>query len=111
MAMIDSASEQQHEESDSLEKGNVQGKSGLHVEDSLRSRDSGLIAAGVPHEDDPLVCFRNNYFRDALLIDSQHWNRLYKLYIVGLVSLLGFVGQSKHLLLLLLHCHIDFVKQ
>jgi hypothetical protein len=56
MPVVDSVLEQQREESDSLEKGNVQ-KSDLHAEESLGSGDSGLTPAGVPHEDDPLVCF------------------------------------------------------
>lgn len=74
MAVVDS--KQHGAESDSLEKGNVQEMPGFHGENSLQSVDSGLTPAGVPHEDDPL-----------------HWPRLYKTYVVGLVSLLGFAGQ------------------
>jgi MFS family permease len=52
--------------------------------------------------------FHNNCFQDTLLIQPQPWPRLYKTYIVGLVSLLGLVGQSKHLRSSLLSCRIDF---
>jgi hypothetical protein len=58
MPVVDSMLEQQREESDSLEKGNVQ-KSGLQP---LGSGDSDLTPAGVPHEDDPLVCFITTVF-------------------------------------------------
>ena len=54
MAMVDS--KQHRAESDSLEKGNVQEIPGFHGEESLESVESGLTPAGVPHEDDPLVC-------------------------------------------------------
>ena len=54
MAMIDNMSEKQRGESDSLEKANVE-RSGVYAEESLQ-RDSGQTPAGVPHEDDPLVC-------------------------------------------------------
>jgi hypothetical protein len=63
MAMIDIPSGQQHDESNSFEKGIVQEKSGLHVEDALRPRDSGLNPAGITHEDDPLVCFITTAFK------------------------------------------------
>jgi hypothetical protein len=55
MAMIDNVSEKQRGESDSLEKANIEERSGVYAEESLQ-RDSGLTPAGVPHEDDPLVC-------------------------------------------------------
>ena len=44
------------EESDSLEKGNIQERSGVHDRESLGQVDSGLTPPGVPHKDDPLVC-------------------------------------------------------
>jgi hypothetical protein len=38
-----------------LEKGTPQDPEGAHIEKSVRSGESGLNAAAVHHEDDPLV--------------------------------------------------------
>ena len=54
MAMVDP--NQHGAESDSLEKGNGQEVPGFHGEEFPESVDSDLTRAGVPHEDDPLVC-------------------------------------------------------
>jgi hypothetical protein len=55
MAVIDTASEKQRGESDSLEKTTVEERSGFHDEEYVGG-DSSVAPASVPHEDDPLVC-------------------------------------------------------
>lgn len=47
------------------------------------------------------VLFTATFHHALLMTRNQNWNRLYKTYIVGLVSLLGFTGQSECLHLLL----------
>jgi hypothetical protein len=60
MAAIDAASEKQRGESDSLEKTTVEDRSGFHDEEYVEG--DGVTPAGVPHEDDPLVCLLSVIF-------------------------------------------------
>jgi hypothetical protein len=53
MAVPEKAAQQLRE--DSLEKGAIQERAGMHVEESLGSGDSGLNHTQVFNKDDPLV--------------------------------------------------------